>query len=52
MNFQNLEFRKKIGKGALITGGIITGIASIPILIGFGTAGIIGGSIAAEFNQL
>ena len=38
---------KKIGIGAAITGGVIGGVALIPICLGFGTSGIIGGSIAA-----
>ena len=42
---------KKIGIGAAITGGVIATVGLIPICLGFGTAGIIGGSIAQEFNQ-
>ena len=38
---------KKIGIGAAITGGVIATVALIPIGLGFGTAGIVGGSIAA-----
>ena len=38
---------KKIGIGAGITGGVIAGIALLPMTLGFGTAGIVGGSIAA-----
>ena len=38
---------KKIGIGAAITGGVIASVALIPIGIGFGTAGVVGGSIAA-----
>ena len=41
---------KKIGKAAAITGGVIAGVALIPISIGFGTAGIVGGSIAAAIQ--
>ena len=41
---------KKIGKAAVITGGVIAGVALIPISIGFGTAGIVGGSIAAAIQ--
>ena len=37
---------KKIGKGAIITGGVIASVALIPIGLGFGTAGVVG-SIAA-----
>ena len=38
---------KKIGIGIGIAGGVIAGVASIPIIAGFGTVGIVGGSIAA-----
>ena len=38
---------KKIGIGAGITGGVIAGIALLPMTLGFGTAGIVGGSVAA-----
>jgi len=38
---------KKIGIGAAIAGGVIAGAALLPITLGFGTAGIVGGSIAA-----
>ena len=38
---------KKIGIGVGIAGGVIAGVASIPIIAGFGTVGIVGGSIAA-----
>ena len=41
---------KKIGKAAAITRGVIDGVALIPISIGFGTAGIVGGSIAAAIQ--
>jgi len=43
---------KKVGKAVAITGGVILGIASIPILMGFGTAGIVGGSIAAGIQAV
>ena len=43
---------KKIGKAALITGGIVLGVASIPMIMGFGTAGIVGGSIAAGIQAM
>ena len=43
---------KKIGIGAAITGGVITTVALIPIGIGFGTAGIVGGSIAAGIQAI
>ena len=42
----------KIGKVALIAGGVITGVALVPIALGFGTAGIVGGSIAAGIQSL
>ena len=42
---------KKIGKGALITGGVITGVALAPIALGFGSTGIVGGSIAATIQS-
>ena len=38
---------KKIGIGAAVAGGVITGVALIPITLGFGGAGIIAGSVAA-----
>ena len=43
---------KKIGIGAAITGGVIAGVALIPISLGFGTAGIVGGSIAAGIQAI
>ena len=52
MNRINSETWIKIGKGALITGGIITGVALIPITMGFGAAGIVGGSIAAGIQSI
>ena len=41
------ETWKKIGIGVGIVGGVILGIALIPITMGFGTAGIVAGSVAA-----
>ena len=38
---------KKIGIGAAVAGGVIAGIALIPITLGFGGAGIVAGSAAA-----
>ena len=38
---------KKIGIWAAIAGGVITGVALIPITLGFGGAGIVAGSVAA-----
>ena len=43
---------KKIGKGVAITGGVILGVALIPMLAGFGTAGVVGGSIAAGIQAV
>ena len=43
---------KKIGIGVAITGGVIGGVALLPICLGFGTAGIVGGSIAAGIQSL
>ena len=41
---------KKIGLGVAIGGGAILGIASIPILLGFGVGGIAAGSVAAAIQ--
>ena len=38
---------KKIGIGASIAGGVIAGVALLPITLGFGGAGIVAGSVAA-----
>ena len=46
-NMSSSNFWKKLGIGAAITGGVIAGVAMLPISLGFGTAGIIGGSVAA-----
>jgi len=46
-NSSDSSIMKKIGIGAAITGGVIAGAALLPITLGFGTAGIVGGSIAA-----
>ena len=43
---------KKFGKYALITGGIVLGVGAFPILMGFGTAGIVGGSVAAGIQAM
>ena len=43
----NNNLWKKIGIGATITGGVIAGVALLPMTLGFGTAGIVGGSVAA-----
>ena len=37
----------QIGKGAAITGGIIAGVGLVPMALGFGTGGIVAGSVAA-----
>jgi hypothetical protein len=47
MESSNSSIWRKIGLGAAITGGVIAGVALLPITLGFGTAGIVGGSIAA-----
>lgn len=47
MESQNSSLWRKIGLGAAITGGVIAGVALLPITLGFGNAGIVGGSIAA-----
>ena len=44
---ENNDFLKKVGIGAAITGTIILCIALIPITMGFSTAGIVAGSVAA-----
>lgn len=51
-NSSNSNIWKKIGIGAAITGGIIAGVALLPITLGFGTAGIFGGSIAAGIQAV
>jgi hypothetical protein len=38
---------KKIGFGAAVAGGVIAGVALLPITLGFGGAGIAAGSVAA-----
>ena len=43
---------KKVGIGAAITGGVVAGVALCPIFLGFGTAGIVGGSIAAGIQSI
>ena len=40
-----------IGKGALITGGVIAGIGLLPISLGFGSTGIVLGSVAAGIQS-
>jgi len=40
-----------IGKWLLIGGGAVAGVAAIPMLVGFGSAGIVGGSIAAAIQS-
>ena len=37
--------------GVAIVGGIAAGVAVIPIALGFGTAGVVGGSIAAGIQS-
>ena len=52
MSNSNQNFWRKVGKAAAIAGGIIAGVAFVPISFGFGTAGIIGGSIAAGIQSI
>ena len=47
MNNNRNTIIKKVAIGATIVGGVILGASLIPITMGFGTAGIVGGSIAA-----
>ena len=46
------NFWKKVGIGAAITGGVIAGVALFPIAIGFGTTGIVAGSVAAGIQSV
>jgi len=48
----NSNTLKKIGIGAAVAGGVITGVALIPITLGFGGAGIIAGSVAAGIQAV
>ena len=41
-----------IGKGAMITGGVIAGIGLLPITLGFGSTGIVAGSVAAGVQSM
>ena len=41
-----------IGKGAMITGGVIAGIGLVPIALGFGSTGIVAGSVAAGVQSM
>ena len=43
---------KKIAKGVAIGGAVVTGVALAPVAIGFGSAGIVAGSIAAGIQSL
>ena len=43
---------KKIRLGIAIGGGAILGIASIPILLGFGVEGIAAGSVASVIKAI
>ena len=45
--FKNPSLLKKIGTGIAITGGVVAGISLLPIILGFGTTGIVAGSVAA-----
>ena len=46
------NFWKKVGIGAAITGGVIAGVALLPITLGFGTSGIVAGSVAAGIQSV
>ena len=46
------NFWKKVGIGAAITGGVIAGVALLPITLGFGTTGIVAGSVAAGIQSV
>ena len=46
-NNSDSSLLKKFGKAAAITGGVIAGISLFPIILGFGTTGIVAGSVAA-----
>ena len=37
--------------GIAITAGVATGAALIPVALGFGATGIVGGSAVQQFNQ-
>ena len=41
-----------IGKIAMIVGGVIAAVSFIPITLGFSTAGIVGGSVAAAIQSM
>jgi len=45
--FNSPSLLKTVGKGIAITGGVIAGISLLPIILGFGTTGIVAGSVAA-----
>ena len=45
--FNSPSLLKKFGKGIAITGGVIASISLLPIILGFGTTGIVAGSVAA-----
>ena len=47
MESSNSSLWTKVGKGVAIAGGVIAGVSLLPLVLGFGTAGIVGGSIAA-----
>ena len=46
------NFWKKVGIGAAVAGGVIAGVALIPITLGFGGAGIVAGSVAAGIQSV
>ena len=43
---------KKVTVGVAITGGTVAFISTVPILLGFGTGGIVAGSVAAGIQSL
>jgi hypothetical protein len=47
----NPSLPKKIGKALLISGGVAAGASAAPWLLGFGTAGVKAGSIAASVQS-
>jgi hypothetical protein len=48
---ESCSLGKKIAKGVAKTGGAVAGVFCIPIVMGFGTGGIVAGSIAAGIQS-
>ena len=46
------NFWKKFGVGVAVAGGVIAGVALLPITLGFGTTGIVAGSVAAGIQSV